>query len=311
MADDSAPVDVRVRFVSASPDMTDTGPPAYVSQFADRRGRPLAMGWELQGGAHLKLVMSAGAEFTLDRAATEISVSPHGADADEIFNLLVGPVLALALRLRGVIALHASANCVNGGALAFLGPSGAGKSTLAALFALKGYQALTDDLVALASEEDEWLIQSGVTYLRVRPGSIEAAAAALGRQDDLQATADAAYLDLSFNQHGGRPAVPLRVIYHLDSLSPDRAGTLRIDPVAGADALITLLGNTWATRWLDRSARTVEFNLLTRLSAQVAVRRVRIPGPRPAAEAIADAVLNDFHSFGTWLSTGLNHDRFD
>jgi hypothetical protein len=69
-----------------------------------------------------------------------------GAPDDEV---LLGPVLLLALALGGVFCLHASAVAApdGRGAVAFAGCSGAGKSTLAAAF---GPRRLGDDVLPVA-----------------------------------------------------------------------------------------------------------------------------------------------------------------
>ena len=64
--------------------------------------------------------------------------------------ILVGPALVLALALRGVWCLHASAVTCNGRALLFLGESGQGKSTLAAFLASAGHpnsRLVSDDIL--------------------------------------------------------------------------------------------------------------------------------------------------------------------
>jgi hypothetical protein len=63
--------------------------------------------------------------------------------------VLLGPVLVLALAARDRYALHASAVAVGNGALLLLGPSGSGKSTLARVAATEGWQRLCDDVTPL------------------------------------------------------------------------------------------------------------------------------------------------------------------
>lgn len=60
--------------------------------------------------------------------------------------ILVGPVLVLALALRGVWSLHASAVTCNGHVIAFLGESGQGKSTLASHLSPR-MQLTADDIL--------------------------------------------------------------------------------------------------------------------------------------------------------------------
>jgi hypothetical protein len=71
-------------------------------------------------------------------------------------DILVGPVLVLALALRGVWSLHASAVTCNGRALLFLGESGQGKSTLAGFLASGGdpeSRLVSDDILPVTLDE--------------------------------------------------------------------------------------------------------------------------------------------------------------
>jgi hypothetical protein len=70
---------------------------------------------------------------------------PEGADPDG--EVVLGPVLSLALALRGVFCLHAAAVAVGGVAIALAGDSGAGKSTLATLLAEEGWLRAADDIL--------------------------------------------------------------------------------------------------------------------------------------------------------------------
>jgi len=70
--------------------------------------------------------------------------------ADAGLDVLLGPPLILALALRGIHCLHASAAITpNGIGIAFTAPSGTGKSTLADTATAFGWQRLSDDLSPL------------------------------------------------------------------------------------------------------------------------------------------------------------------
>ena len=62
--------------------------------------------------------------------------------------ILLGPVIVLALALRGVLSLHASAAMFRGKLVLFLGESGQGKSTLAAYLSEQaGWRLAADDIL--------------------------------------------------------------------------------------------------------------------------------------------------------------------
>jgi hypothetical protein len=82
---------------------------------------------------------------------------------------LVGRVLPWAAVLRGYEAFHASAVAFDGRAVAFVGPTGAGKTSLAVQLVYRGGEFMTDDVLALGSDEGGLLAHPGAGIASVRP----------------------------------------------------------------------------------------------------------------------------------------------
>ena len=64
--------------------------------------------------------------------------------------IYLGTCMGAILMQRKIFPLHGSAVAINGKAYAIVGDSGAGKSTLASAFLNKGYQLLSDDVIAVS-----------------------------------------------------------------------------------------------------------------------------------------------------------------
>ncbi|MCW9132437.1 aldolase [Bacillus paramycoides] len=117
---------------------------------------------EIAGQPNQFLVRDNLVMFQLSNLATfairdgnRISVSPmNGADEDEIRLYILGTCMGTILMQRKILPLHGSAVAINGKAYAFVGDSGAGKSTLATAFLSKGYQLLSDDVIAVSLSND-------------------------------------------------------------------------------------------------------------------------------------------------------------
>lgn len=93
----------------------------------------------------------------------KIIVSPMpGSEEDKIRLYILGTCMGALLMQRKVLPLHGSAIAINGRAYAIVGDSGAGKSTLASVFLHKGYQLLSDDVIAvsLSSENTPFVMPS-------------------------------------------------------------------------------------------------------------------------------------------------------
>jgi hypothetical protein len=295
--DNSAAPDVLIRFVDEGtmPEIRPPQPPTYVSPFVDERGRPAAVGWALGPDAGFRIVMRDGPAFVIDPRGTRIDVDAGVQPAAHVSEYVVGPMLGLALRRRGVVCLHASAVDVGDGAAAFVGHSGSGKSTLAMAFAMRGCPIVTDDLAALTERAGRMHVYPGAGYLRARRGEAERLAAAANRLSDLRESPDPEYVDLSANANAlptGNNAVALRAVYVLDS-SDAGAGARPITALTGHQAFMALAADTWGTRLLDPMERQSEFNVLTRLLAQVPVRHVAVQQASGLADALADAIERD------------------
>ena len=87
-----------------------------------------------------------------------ITVSPmKGSDEDKIRLYILGTCMGVLLMQRKVLPLHGSAMVINGKAYAFVGHSGAGKSTLATVLIHRGYQLLSDDVIAISHHGEHTL----------------------------------------------------------------------------------------------------------------------------------------------------------
>jgi hypothetical protein len=246
---------------------------------------------------HFRIAYGDGAEFIIDANASEVfGVSRGALTLDDLVLYLQGPVLGFVLRLRGVTCLHSSATVVDDQALAVVGMAGMGKSTSAAAFARLGLPVLTDDVLALRDDGDSFHVQPGLPRVLLWPPSAEALFGAADALPRITNAWEKCYLDLTQPgyQFARRPA-PLRAIYVLAERM-DRAGRTEIQPLTGAEAVITLVANTYVNDFLDIRMRADEFELLGRLVRQVPVRRVRAPHDRGAVTQICEAILADFRA---------------
>jgi hypothetical protein len=87
------------------------------------------------------------------------------------YEILFGPVLVLALALRSVWSLHASAVMHNGKVVIFLGDSGQGKSTLAAFLVDSGWKLVSDDILPVSTIIGGFLAWPQFPQLKLSPNS--------------------------------------------------------------------------------------------------------------------------------------------
>ena len=236
-------------------------------------------------------------EFTFDREATRLDIRCTLPDLiSDIVAVLIGPVLAAALHLRGVPVLHASAVVVGGKAILVAGPAGAGKSTLTAGLVARGAPLLAEDLAALTFGEEDISVQAGYPRLRLCPDATLVAgraASELPRVFSASVPDDKRWLDAA-DLAGGFCAtpVPLGAIYLLVPRSRDQAAA-EIVPLPSHRAGLALLGHLYGARWL-RIPQPQALKWCAQIAGRTPVRIVHAPPglewiSETAAAIIADA----------------------
>lgn len=265
----------------------------YVSPYRDVHGEPALRVWELDNGAYLWLRYTDGIEFLVDRSGRNLWAAwPVTLTITDVASYLLGPVLGFVLRLRGIVALHASAIAGDGWAMAFVGSDSAGKSTTAAALAALGHPVMADDVLAL-SRAEPFIVQPGYPRLRLWRASLDALVGVAGGRAHVPATTEGRRHHLDLTRNGYRfqgDPLPLRIIYVLGERRDARPAVVSLPP---AEALMSLVANTFATRLLDRAMRAHEFEMLTRLVTSVPVRRVHPHQDLARLRDLCEVILED------------------
>jgi hypothetical protein len=246
----------------------------YATEDRDQTGRAALRIWKTTDRRFLRLEYFDGTTFWLDIQGRQIWATwPDPLTLEDTSTYLLGPVLGLLLRLRGVTCLHASAVSFGDFAVAFIGSEGAGKSTTAAALAQQGCAIITDDVVALAETDDVFYVHPAYPYLCLWPesvASIYGSAEALPRfspaYDKRCLSLERQGLSFEFR------TLPLKAIYILGERRSDPAPA--IEPLADQIAILALVANTFATNVLDSAMRAEEFKTLGRLVPRIRIRKV-------------------------------------
>lgn len=266
------PVDIVVRLQEQSP-FERPLVPSFVSPGRDERGIPAIVVSRSDGAWRVEY--ADGTAFDVSDDSTRVWAAwPSGLlTVDDAAVYLLGPILSLALRLRGTLALHAGAAGVDGRAVAFCGDAGVGKSSLVAAFAAAGHAAVSDDVVAVGGLPDAPVTWSSYEYLRLWP---EAAEALFGANHGLpRLTPGWDKLALPLAERGlqfVRGEAPLTAVFVMDE--GDRPA---IESLTPTDAVIALVANTSVNYMLDGPRRRTELAQLGDLVHAVPVRRLRVP----------------------------------
>lgn len=267
---------------------------SYTSPLLDDEGEPALRIWASADGEVSRLAYSDGHQFWINRTGTELwALWPASSSLEECLTYLLGPVLGVLLRHRGVTCLHASAAALEGAVAAFVGDAGAGKSTTAAVLVRRGWKILADDIVALSLQDGVYCANPAFSFLSLWPESAELIG---GKADTFpRFTPDwdkrCLRLDPQREEFGLAP-LPLKAIYFL--AGPPAVDRARIEPALQQEALVQLVANAYGTRILDRDMRAKEFKFLGALLPRVAVRRLFARQDPPDADHLGHLIEDNF-----------------
>ncbi len=160
----------------------------------------------------------------------------------EIRVFVLGVLMSILLRQRGLYVLHASGLSKDGRAIAFVGDSGWGKSTLAGYFVKQGYQILNDDVLAVDLSTEPVQVIPGHPQIKFRP---EAEQWLGQRFDTLRPLHESSIKRVTIPFEGfQRSAVPLARLYVLEGFGRE---TSAVEDLRPRDALLELIRHSRVT----------------------------------------------------------------
>ncbi len=151
----------------------------------------------------------------LIQGGREIVINPlPNVDETLLRTVLLGPILCVLLRQRGLLVLHASCISINHKCVAFMGGSGWGKSTLATAFHNQGYDVLTDDVMPIQIAAEQVLVLPSYPQFKVFPEALSS----LGHDTKNLSPIyqNASKLSYKFTHGFQQTPLPLQRIYVLD-----------------------------------------------------------------------------------------------
>jgi hypothetical protein len=248
----------------------------------------------LGAGDFYQLQYGDGTRFVMDGEAKRLwGTCQPPLTLEDFATYLSGPVLGFVLRRRGVIALHASALCIEGNAVILCGESESGKSTTLAALALRKFAVLTEDISPIKEESGTLYVEPGYPRICLWPDAVEKVFGASEALPRLTPTWEKHFLPLDGVQgtFESQPQ-PLGAVYLL-SPRTDEVQAPYIEELSKRDALLLLVQNTYMSWVLNRGQRAAELDVLTKVVERVPVRRI-FPHVGPVRiGALCDLIAED------------------
>jgi len=248
----------------------------HTSAYTDASGGPALRVWQIGKSEYIRLDYYDGVQFWLDRAGKNAwAVWPDTSTLENVSTYLVGPVLGLLLRFRGVVCLHASAVALRDRAVVFLGPEGAGKSTTAAALAQRGHAVIADDVVGLVEEDGRFSALPAYPHLSLWPDSVTMLYGPGKELPTLSPDWGKQLLSLAANRlKFEQRNLPLGAIFIFGERTSDSRAPL-IETTQHRDGLLSMVANSFATNLLDHEMRAHEFSFLGRVLSEVPIWHLR------------------------------------
>jgi hypothetical protein len=275
---------------------------SYASSYKDEAGNPALRIWKAAGSRYLRLAYFDRTQFWLDRDGCEVWATwPENLTIEDMATYLLGPVLGILLRLRGVTCLHASAVAFGENAVAFVGFEGAGKSTTAAALARRGHAILSDDVVALAEQNGSFVVHPAYPYLCLWPESVESLYGSAEALPQFSANYEKRCLSLGKQElRFAERALPLATIYILGERRGDPAPL--VEEFTPQKAFLALVANTFATNTLDSGMRAKEFEILARVAPGVPIRALHAHHDAARLPDLCDLLNKEAQKIHLWKS---------
>jgi hypothetical protein len=190
-------------------------------------------------------------------------------------HLMLDHAVPLALKLRGIEPLHATAVQTSRGACVFIGPSGSGKSTLAAAFLHTGDNVLADDCTRICLRDGRAFVVPAYPGVRIHPDIRETLlmGKAGGRTTGKRGLKERWTPSRAVEMFPKTPE-PLVRIYRLVRTASSDAS--RIESMSRRDGLMELAASTFRFDFADRSMLQAEFERWTQLVQAVPVFRLSV-----------------------------------
>lgn len=240
--------------------------------------------------------------FKIDKNNIDISWYNKGTDSAHYFQTIG---LALWLELNNVLCIHANAVAYKNQAIAFVAPSRTGKTTLTAELCKKEFSVMTDDMMALHQQHNEYTIYPSWPVARMWPETLEIINNKNSKELE-KVHQDFAKKIININEHSGfnfcEQPKKLKTIYILNRVEDttnnsenNKISTVcNITTLSSAEAVILLIQNSiLGSAYKTLSLEQQRFIKLTQLVKNVSIKKITYLSGKQYLNTVQEIIIND------------------
>jgi serine kinase of HPr protein (carbohydrate metabolism regulator) len=213
----------------------------------------------------------------------------EGTDEKSIRLFLLSNAMAAVLHQRNNIPLHASAVYHEGGIVLFCGHSGAGKSTTVTALQKKGYTVFSDDVCVL-QYNDEGSLVALPSYPMIKLWEDSFAKIGLEKAEEKnKIRPEMAKYARFYHDEFDISAKRIKQVFILDGNHTDEK--VEIKKLGPLESFKALQQNTYRYSQMNgMQKRNVHFAMISKLTAEVAVYKIRRPSHIDTVDAIVSLI---------------------
>ena len=184
----------------------------------------------------------------------------------ELEQILLGPVLMLALALNELFGLHASSVRLGDRAILFTGNSGFGKSTMARHLQQKsGFYRLSDDISVISKSGSDFVLNTDFPQLKL----------------------------FDNDQKFDLPLIKLGAVITLNRQSSNKdIGLIKLNSI---DAVQVLLNHAVATQLFDKELVNLHLKFMVKLATPTPIYKLTYPNGLEKIPKIAKILISEFN----------------
>lgn len=251
----------------------------------------------------LKIDCQGKGLFKIDKNNIEICWNEKGTDSAHYFQTLG---LALWLELNNILCIHANALAYKNKAIAFVAPSRTGKTTLTAELCKSEFSVMTDDMMALHKQNNEYVVYPSWPVARMWPETLTIIGNEYNKNELNKVHEKFDKKVVVINKKNGFDFcdIPkkLKTIYILNRVEEniDQCNThsniCNITRLSSAEAVILLIQNSiLGSAYKALSIEQSRFLKLAELIENVKVKKITYLSGKQHLSKIKQMLINDLH----------------
>lgn len=225
----------------------------------------------------------------------QIMIEPYpGSDEKSIGLYIMGSGMGAILHQRGHLVLHANAIRMGDSVVLFAGASGSGKSTTAATFYQKGYEIISDDVVAL---DEQGSTIGGIPQIKLWHDALEGLNIPVEGLDQIRLQINK--YSFPIDSFDNERHLPIRAIYILGAANEQDPNHFDLTQLTGMAKFDALKRHTYRRHFMEGlGMKPIHLERCAQLASGVHMAHIIRPTGHFNAPQLVERVLQDLESAG-------------